>query len=127
MKFELKKSKLLFEMRYKSPNSKECYTYEMLYKTICGKYFIHFEAEKYSEYSVEIGMFDYMARSGNYWIDEVDINMWKEMSLRNCTNKPERYMVIDWEKEENESIFEEIKHNNQLMMMGTLPEGELPF
>ena len=47
MKFDLKKSKLLFEMRFKVLGSKETYTYEMLYKRKDGKYFIHFEGGKY--------------------------------------------------------------------------------
>ena len=37
-------------------------------------------------------------------------------------------MVIDWEKEEEEAILDEIKLNDEYMMaMGNLSESELPF
>lgn len=127
MKFDLKKSKLLFEVRYRNKNYKDIYTYERLYKRSDGKYFIHFDGGKYSEYGMRIGYNDSVARSGNYFIDEIDMDSWKALGMRSQKKHPEEYMFIDWEKEENESIFEEIKHNNQLMMMGGLPEGELPF
>lgn len=128
MKFNLRKSKLLFEVRYKMPDSKECYTYEMLYKTVNGKYFIHFETGKYSQYAIKVGMFDYMARSGDYWIDKFEIEIWKEMALNNFKNKPEKYMVIDWEQEEEEAILHEIELNDEyIMAMGKLNESELPF
>lgn len=41
---------------------------------------------------------------------------------------PNKYMIIDWEKEEEESIMDEIKLNEEYMMeMGALAQGELPF
>lgn len=40
---------------------------------------------------------------------------------------PEEYMFIDWEKEEDEAIIDEIQANNELIIMGVLSEGELPF
>ena len=127
MKFDLKNSKLLFEVRFRNKNYKDIYTYEMLYKRNDGKYFIHFDGGKYSEYAVKIGYYDFVARSGNFFMEKININSWKESALR-CKKKwPEEYMFIDWEKEEDEAIIDEIKDNNKLMIMGALTESELPF
>ena len=41
MKFDLKNSKLLFEVRYTVPGDKESYTYEMLYKTKDNKSYLN--------------------------------------------------------------------------------------
>ena len=128
MKFDLKNSKLLFEVRYTVPGDKESYTYEMLYKTKDDKCFIHFEGGKYSEYAVKIGMHDYKPRSGNYFIDKHDIGVWKMVAKKmqkECSNK---YMIIDWEKEEEERILEEKKQNDDFIMeISRLSEAELPF
>ena len=98
------------------------------YRRKDGKYFIHFEGGKYSEYSVKIGYNDFVARSGNYFIHKMDLKRWKESSLRLQKNNPIEYMVIDWEKEEDESILNEIKLNDEyIMAMGKLSESELPF
>ena len=109
MKFNLNKSKLIYQVRYNTPLSKEGYTYEMLYRTEEGKYFIHFEGGKCSEYAVKVGMFDYRGRSGEYEINKCDLDIWKQTALSNSKRKPERYMVIDWEKEEDESILEQFE------------------
>lgn len=128
MKFDLKNSKLLFEVRYTVPRNKEIYTYEMLYKTKDDKYFMHFEGGKYSEYAVKIGMNDYKPRSGNYFIDEYDIDVWKRVSEKMKKAYPNQYMIIDWEKEEEERILEEKKQNDDFIMeISRLSEAELPF
>lgn len=128
MKFDLKNSKLLFEVRFRNKNYKDIYTYEMLYKRNDGKYFIHFDGGKYSEYAVKIGYYDFVARSGNFFMEKININPWKESAL-SCKKKcPEEYMVIDWEKEEDEAITDEIKLNEEYMMtIGDLAESRLPF
>ncbi|WP_294377093.1 hypothetical protein [uncultured Clostridium sp.] len=128
MKFNLKKSKLLFESRYKASGNDEEYTYEMLYKNDEGKYFIHFEGGKYSEYSVKIGFCDYKPRCGNYFIEELFIDIWKNTVLSMQKQKPDEYFVIDWEKEEEEAMINEILHNEQyLMPVESIREDELPF
>ena len=128
MKFDLKKSKLLFEVRYKVLGSKESYTYEMLYKRTDGKYFIHFEGGKYSDYSVKVGFCDFSPRSGNYFINKYEIDLWKRVALEMQKKNPVEYMVIDWEKEEKESIIDDMKINdNYMVSMGKLSEAELPF
>ena len=128
MKFDLKNSKLLFEVRYTVPGDKESYTYEMLYKTKDDKCFIHFEGGKYSEYAVKIGFNDYKARSGNYFVDKYDIDIWKSISEKMQKTHPNKYMIIDWEKEEEEIILEEKKQNDDFIMeISRLSEAELPF
>ncbi|MDU1601567.1 MAG: hypothetical protein E6845_01285 [Clostridium sp.] len=100
MKFNLKKSKLLFEVRYKNKDYNDVYTYEMLYRRNDGKYFIN----------------------------DINLKVWKESSLELYKNNPIEYMVIDWEKEEEEAILDEIKLNDEyIMAMGKLSESELPF
>ncbi|MDU6543060.1 MAG: hypothetical protein E6519_15715 [Clostridium sp.] len=128
MKFNLEQSKLLYEVRYKVPGDKESYTYEMLYRNKDGKYFMHFEGGKYSEYAVKIGMHDYKPRSGNYFIDRGDIGVWKVVSQKMQEERPNKYMIIDWEKEEQERILEEKKQNDDFIMeISRLSEAELPF
>lgn len=128
MKFDLKNSKLLFEVRFRDKKYDDMYTYEMLYKRNDGKYFIHFVGSRYSPYAIKTGYYDSVGRSGNYFIEEIHIDSWKKSSL-SCEQKwPEEYMVIDWEKEENEAVMDEIKLNEEFMMpMGELAQGELPF
>lgn len=128
MKFDLKNSKLLFEVRYTIPGDKENYTYEMLYKTKDDKCFIHFEGGKYSEYVVKIGFNDYKARSGNYFVDKYGIDIWKSIVGKMQKTYPNKYMIIDWEKEEEEVILEDKKQNdNFIMEISRLSEAELPF
>lgn len=128
MKFNLKKSKLLFEVRYKNKTHKDVYTYEMLYKRNDGKYFIHFEGGKYSEYSIKVGFTDFVPRSGNYLIDEMEIDVWKSTSIKMYEKNPEEYMVVDWEKEENVSVICEDVHNyDDFTLIDDLKEVELPF
>lgn len=52
---------------------------------------------------------------------------WKAFGMKSQKRYPEEYMFIDWEKEEDEAIIDEIKANNELIIMGVLSEGELPF
>ncbi|WP_195979972.1 hypothetical protein [Clostridium butyricum] len=127
MKFDLKNSKLLFEVRFRNKNYKDIYTYEMLYKRNDGKYFIHFDGGKYSEYRMKIGYNDTVGRSGNYFINPIDMESWKAFGVRNQKKYPEEYMFIDWEKEEDEATIDEIKDNNKLIIMGALTESEMPF
>ena len=128
MKFDLKKSKLLFEVRYKNKNYSDVYTYEMLYKREDGKYFINFEGGKFSPYAIKIGYSDFAPRSGNFFIDDIEIELWKSVACMKQKDYPKEYMVIDWEKEEEEAILDEIKLNDEYMMtMGNLSESELPF
>lgn len=128
MKVNLKKAKLIYELRYESPVDKECYTNEFVYKTHKGRYFIHFEGGKFSDYSVKIGFNQYKGRSGEYEIDRFELNMWKNNALNNSREKPERYMFIDWEKEEEGAILKDFEQNyNEMMLIENLTEAELPF
>ena len=100
----------------------------MLYRNKDGRYFIHFDGGKYSKYAVKIGMHDYKARSGNYFIDEYDIDVWKMVSQKMQEEHPNKYMVIDWEKEKEEKILEEKKQNDDFIMeISRLSDAELPF
>ncbi|MBN1060211.1 hypothetical protein [Clostridium botulinum] len=117
MKFNLDTSKLLYEVRFQSLNSKENYTYEQLYKNINGEYFIHFIGGKYSEYAVKISYLDYKEREGSYYINKYDINLWKNTLLKMEEKFPNQYTIIDWEKEKDESIIFE----------PYIPLEELPF
>ncbi len=117
MKFNLDTSKLLYEVRFQSLNSKENYTYEQLYKNINGEYFIYFIGGKYSEYAVKISYLDYKEREGSYYINKYDINLWKNTSLKMEEKFPNQYTIIDWEKEKDESIIFE----------PYIPLEELPF
>ncbi|WP_315078586.1 hypothetical protein [uncultured Clostridium sp.] len=104
MRFNLETSKLLYEVRFQSLNSKENYTYEQLYKNINGEYFIHFIGGKYSEYAVKISYKSYVGREGNYFIDESEINLWMRISNRMKEEYSNEFIIIDWEKEEEESL-----------------------
>ncbi|HBJ1650189.1 TPA: hypothetical protein LA460_000613 [Clostridium botulinum] len=117
MRFNLEASELLYEVRFQSLNAKENYTYEQLYKTINGEYFIHFIGGKYSEYAVKISYLDYKEREGSYYIHKYDINLWKNTSIKMQAKHPEEYIIIDWKKEKNESIIFE----------PYIPLEELPF
>ena len=128
MKFNLKKSKLLFEMRYKNEKYSDMYTYEMLYRREDGKCFIHFEGGKFSPYAIKIGYSDFAPRSGNFFIDDIEIELWKSVACMKQKDYPKEYMVIDWEKEEEEVILEEKKQNDDFIMeISRLSEAELPF
>ena len=128
MKFDLKKSKLLFEVRYKNKNYSDVYTYEMLYKREDGKCFIHFEGGKFSPYAIKIGYSDFAPRSGNFFIDDIEIELWKSVACMKQKDYPKEYMVIDWENEEEEVILEEKKQNDDFIMeISRLSEAELPF
>ncbi len=125
MKFNLKNSKLIYELRYESPVDKECYTNEFVYRTRKGRYFIHFEGGKFSDYAVKIGFNDYKGRSGEYEIDRFELEVWKDNAINNSRKRPERYMFVDWEKEAILKDFEQ--NNNEMMLIENLTEAELPF
>ena len=117
MRFNLETSKLLYEVRYKSLTSKEGYTYEQLYRDINGKYFIHFIGGKNSVYAVKTSYTDSVGREGNYFINNNEIDLWKRVS--NCMREEysNEFSIIDWEKEEEES----------LVLEPYIPVEELPF
>jgi hypothetical protein len=104
MRFNLETSKLLYEVRYQDKKIEELYTYEQLYKDINGRYFMHFIGSKYSQYGVKTGYSDSAGREGDFYIDTHDINIWKYVSNIMKENHPEEYLIIDWEKEERESL-----------------------
>ena len=117
MRFNLETSKLVYEVRYQREDSEESYTFEQLYRDIQGRYFIHFEGGKYSAYSVKTGYCNYAGRNGNYYINIDESDVWKRVSEIMKQRYPDRYEIIDWEKEENE----------YLVWMGMIAEEELPF
>ncbi|MBZ9692420.1 hypothetical protein [Clostridium sp. M14] len=117
MRFNLETSKLLYEVRFQSLNSKENYTYEQLYKNMNGEYFIHFIGGKYSEYAVKISYLEYKEREGSYSINKYHINLWKNTLLKMQEKYPEEYTIIDWKKEKEDSIVFE----------PYIPLEELPF
>lgn len=128
MKFNLKKAKLIYELRYESPVDKECYTSEFVYRTNSGRYYIHFEGGKFSEYAVKTGFNKYKGRNGEYEIDIFELSIWKNNALNNSREKPERYMFVDWETEEDKALTEEFEKNSyEMMLIENLTEAELPF
>lgn len=128
MKFNLKKAKLIYELRYESPVDKECYTNEFVYRNDRGKYYIHYEGGKFSEYAVKIGFNQYKGRSGEYEIDRCELNMWKNNAVNSSIERPERYLFVDWESEEDKALIEAFERNTcDMMLMENLTEAELPF
>jgi len=96
----------------------QIYTYEYLYRDTLGRNFIHYDAGKYSDYAVKVGFNDYAKRSGDYYIDENDIGIWKKVSNKMQKRYPLDYTIIDWESERTDSlIFSEFY----------IPEEKLPF
>lgn len=128
MKFNLKKAKLIYELRYKSPLYKECFTNEFVYRTDNGRYYIHFEGGEFSEYGVKVGFNKNKGRSGEYEIDKFELEIWKDNGINNSRKRPERYMFVDWEKEEEEAILKDFEQNsNEFIFVENLTESELTF
>ena len=128
MKVNLEKAKLIYELRYESPVDKEYYTNEFVYRTNSGRYYIHFEGGKFSEYAVKTGFNQYKIRSGEYEIDKFELSIWKNNAINSSRENPERYMFIDWEKEEDEAILKDFEqNNNEMMLIKNLTEAELPY
>ncbi|MBN1065414.1 hypothetical protein [Clostridium botulinum] len=117
MRFNLETSKLLYEVRYRSLISKEGYTYEQLYRDVNGKYFIHFMGGKNSEYAVKTSYTDSVGRESNYFIEESKIDSWKRISNHMKEEYSNEFSIIDWQKEEEESLVWE----------PYIPIEELPF
>ena len=118
MRFNLETSELLYEVKYLKNGHPDIYTYEYLYRDTLGRYFIHYDASKYSEYAVKVGFNDYAKRSGNYYIDEIDINVWKRVCNKQQKRYPLDYVITDWEKERNDSLI-----LNEIY----IPEEKLPY
>ena len=128
MKLNLKKAKLIYELRHESPVDKECNINEFVYRTDNGRYYIHFDGGKLSEYGVKIGFNKYKGRSGEYEIDKFELGIWKDSAIYSSGKRPETYMFIDWEKEEAEAILKDFEqNNNEIMLIENLTEAELPF
>ncbi|GAA0078921.1 hypothetical protein UT300005_33000 [Clostridium sp. CTA-5] len=117
MRFNLETSKLLYEVRYRNLTSKESYTYQQLYKDRYGKYFIHFIGGKYNESDIKTSYTGFVGREGNYFINERKIDLWKKIAKHIHEECQDECAIINWEKEEKESIaWEEY-----------IPLEELPF
>lgn len=129
MKFDVKSSKLIYEVRdLGHDNEKERWMHEQLYRTKEGTYFLHFEGGPKSRYGLRVGFYKNIGRSGNYKMEEKDIKIWKGVSDLFQKDYPESYIIIDWEKEEDESIIEESKFSDDdLISVGELDEDEIPF
>ena len=104
MRFNLETSELLYEVKYSKNGHPDIYTYEYLYRNTLGKYFIHYEGGRCSEYAVKVGFTDYAKRSGNYYINNTDISLWKHVSRKMAKRYPLDYIITDWEKERNDSL-----------------------
>lgn len=117
MRFNLKTSKLLYEVRYQSKESEDSYTYEQLFKDIDGKYFMHFIGSPFSKYGVKTGYSNYVGREGNFYIDTYEIDIWKKVSKHMSEEYPGEYLIIDWENEEKEA----------LLWIEQIAEEKLPF
>eukprot|EP00828_Plagiopyla_frontata_P033139 TRINITY_DN4304_c0_g1_i1.p3 TRINITY_DN4304_c0_g1~~TRINITY_DN4304_c0_g1_i1.p3 ORF type:complete len:130 (+),score=28.45 TRINITY_DN4304_c0_g1_i1:407-796(+) len=94
MSFNLETATLLYEVRYERKSNKENYTYEYLYKDIQGRYFIHFEGGKDSDYRIKVGHHKYQGRTGDYFIDELDADGWKFIAQLMKHNYPNEYAII---------------------------------
>lgn len=119
MRFNLETSQLIYEVKYSKKGHPSIYTYEYLYKDKLGRYFIHYEGGKCSEYAVKVGFSDYAKRSGNYYIDNSDISLWKHVSKKMQKRYPLDYEIIDWESERKDSLI----FNDDFY----IPEEKLPF
>lgn len=119
MRFNLKTSKLLYEVRFQDKECEEVYTYEQLFRDINGRYFMHFIGSKYSQYAIKTGYSAVasVGREGNFYMDTYEIDLWKKVSDIMVQKYHDEYIVIDWEKEENEN----------LLWMGQISEEKLPF
>ena len=127
MKFDIKNSKLVYEVRDLG-EEKEKWMHEQLYRRKDGTYFLHFEGGAKSRYGIRVGYFKNKGRSGNYSMDEEEIRSWKGVSDLFKKDYPRSYIIIDWEKEEDESIMEENQlFDDDLIPMGEISEDELPF
>ena len=62
-------------------------------------------------------------------MEEEDIEIWKRVSDLYKKDYPESYIIIDWEKEEDESVMKEESQfsDDDLIPMGEISEDELPF
>lgn len=78
MKFDIKNSKLVYEVRYLG--NKKRWMHEQLYRTKEGTYFIYFEGGAESRYGIRVGCFKDKGRSGNYSMNEEEISLWKGVS-----------------------------------------------
>lgn len=58
-----------------------------------------------------------VGREGNFYMDTVDIRLWKHVSNKMKEKYQKEYLIIDWEKEEQEN----------LVWMGQISKEELPF
>ena len=117
MRFNLKTSKLLYEVRYQNKEHEDIYTCEQLFKDITGKYFMHFIGSNYSQYAVKTGYSDSVGREGNFYIDTYEIDLWKEVSNRMIEKYHDEYTIIHWENDEKEG----------LVWMAHIAEEDLPF
>ena len=130
MKFDVKNSKLVYEVRdLGHDNDKERWMHEQLYRRKSGTYFLHFEGGPKSRYGIRVGFYKDIGRSGNYKMEEEDIEIWKRVSDLYKQDYPESYIIIDWEKEEDESVMKEESQlsDDDLIPMGEISEDELPF
>lgn len=118
MRFDLENSELVYEVKYKRPDCEESYSYEYLYRDKCGRYFMHFEGGAYSKYSVKTGYIKSAPRSGNYYIDKSEINLWKEVTKDMQKQYPDYYEITNWRKERDDTFL-----NNEVY----IGEAELPF
>lgn len=128
MKFDVKNSKLVYEVRDLG-SERERWMHEQLYRTKEGTYFIHFEGGAESRYGIRVGYLKNKGRSGNYAMNEEEVELWKSVSDLFKKDYPRSYIIIDWEKEEDESVMEEESQfsDDNLIPMGQIDEDELPF
>jgi len=128
MKFDIKNSKLVYEV-IDLGDEKEKWMHEQLYRTKEGTYFIHFEGGAKSRYGIRVGYLKDKGRSGNYTMNEDEVSLWKRVSDLFKKDYPRNYIIIDWEKEEDESVMEEENElwKDDLISAGKIGEDELPF
>lgn len=62
-------------------------------------------------------------------MNEEEVRLWKGVYDLFKKDYPRNYIIIDWEKEEDESIMEEESQlsDDDLIPMGEISEDELPF
>ncbi len=72
---------------------------------------------KNSEYAIKTSYTDSVGREGNYFINNSEIDLWKRISNHMKEEYSHEFSIIDWEKEEEESLVWE----------PYIPVEELPF
>lgn len=117
MRFNLKTSQLLYEVKYQNANSKENYTNEKLYIDRRGFYFIHFEGGKESKYAVRLSNGQIIKGIGNKITDKESIEIWKCLLKMFVEVSPNQFKVKDLEKEEKE----------YLLFLESIPKDKIPF